>query len=417
MIIGLMQDRELYQRLLGLSEPWYVLRVDLDLPALQVHVWVEHRRHQWECPECAQECPLYDHADERTWRHLDTMQYTTVLHARGPRVNCKEHGVRQVKLPWAEPKSRFTLMFESFAILVLRASGVAGTQKMLGLSWDEAWAIQQRAVRRGLERKELELPQVVGIDEKAYRGGKDSYMTIVSDLKRGTVEWIGDDRRAETLMEFFQKFPLVQRQQLRGISMDMWKAYKLAIRQTIPEADQKMVYDRFHVIRDFNKALDEVRKAEHRALLAADDERLKGTKYLWLRGKENVPRRDRRRFAALKRTSLKTSRAWALKEQLRRFWDRPSEMAAVRFWKFWYFWATHSRLPVIISAAKKLRRHLSALLNYFRCPISNAHAEGMNGRIETIKRNARGYRNLEHFKTAIFFHLGGLDLSPTHEKA
>lgn len=409
-----MQDKDLYQKLLGLSDPWHVARVELALAKGQIHVWVEHGEHGWKCSECGQTCPLYDHAEERAWRHLDTMQYTTILHARTPRVSCPDHGVRQVRVPWSEPKSRFTILFEGFAITVLQAVGIAGAQKILGLSWDEAWAIEQRAVRRGLARKPMQVPELIGIDEKAYRKGQDSYMTVVSNLERATVEWIGNDRRAETLIEYFEQFPADQLEQIRGIAMDMWKGYTLAIRTVIPQGERKMVYDRFHVIKDFNIAVDEVRKAESKALAAVDDERLKGTKYLWLHARETVPRKHRRWFATLKRMSLKNARAWAIKEQLRRFWQRTTEVGAIRFWKSWFFWATHSRLMAVVKAAKKLHRHLAALLNYFRCPITNAQAEGLNGRIETIKRLARGYRNLEHFKTAILFHCGGLDLQPAH---
>lgn len=410
-----MQDKELYQALLGLNTPWYVARVDLQLKQGEVHVWVEHGESRWTCPECSEVCPLYDHAEERTWRHLDTMQFTTLLHARAPRVSCDDHGVRQVKLPWAEPKSRFTLLFEAFAISVLQAVGVAGAQKVLGLSWDEAWTIERRAVERGLRRKAVRVPELMGLDEKAYRRGKDSYMTIVSDLERGTVDWIGDDRKAETLVRYFEQFSAEQLAGIRGIAMDMWKGYKLAIRTKVPDPDRKMIYDRFHVMREINDAVDMVRKREHRSLTAADDERLKGTKYLWLHARENVPRKHRRWFAALKRASLKTARAWAIKEDLRHFWNRATETTAIRFWKAWYFWASHSRLMPIILAARKLHRHAHALLNYFRCRITNAYAEGMNGRIETLKRLARGYRNLENFKIAIFFHCGGLDLLPaTH---
>jgi transposase len=409
-----MQDKDLYQKLLGLSDPWSVARVELALAKGQIHVWVEHGEHGWKCSECGETCPLYDHAEERAWRHLDTMQYTTILHARTPRVSCPDHGVRQVRVPWAEPKSRFTILFEGFAITVLQAVGIAGAQKILGLSWDEAWAIEQRAVRRGLARKPMQVPELIGIDEKAYRKGQDSYMTVVSNLERATVEWIGDDRRAETVIEYFEQFPADQLEQIRGIAMDMWNGYTLAIRTAIPQGERKMVYDRFHVMKDFNVAVDGVRKQESRALAAVDDQRLKGTKYLWLHAGETVPRKHRRWFATLKRMSLKTARAWAIKEQLRRFWQRSTEAGAIRFWKSWFFWATHSRLTPIVKAAKKLHRHLAALLNYFRCPITNAQAEGLNGRIETIKRLARGYRNLEHFKTAILFHCGGLDLQPAH---
>lgn len=413
-----MRDKDLYQTLLGLKEPWYVDRIELVLEKLQVHVWVEHGESRWKCPECEAVCPLYDHSERRTWRHLDTMQYTTLLHASIPRVSCDEHGVRQVKVTWSEPKSRFTILFESFAILVLQAVGVAGAQKMLDLSWDEASAIQKRAVERGLARKERKVPELIGIDEKAYRRGQDAYMTIVSDQERATVEWIGNDRRAETLIQYFEQFDQEQLRQICGIAMDMWKGYKLAIRSVVPDADRKMVYDRFHVMKDFNTALDTVRKRESRALSADDDHRLKGTKYLWLRSRENVHLRHRHRFAALKRSSLKTARAWAIKEQLRRLWELKTEAGAIRFWKSWYFWATHSRLQPVISAAKKLQRHAAELLNFFRCRITNAQAEGINGKIENIKRQARGYRNLENFKIAILFHCGGLDLQPaTHGKA
>jgi len=412
-----MRDKDLYQTLLGLADPWFVERVELALPKQQVHVWVAHGEHGWLCPECEKSCPLYDHAEERTWRHLDTMQYTTLLHARAPRVSCEEHGVRQVRVPWSEPKARFTILFEAFAITVLQAVGVAGARRILGVSWEEAWAIQNRAVRRGLARKEAKVPELIGIDEKAYRRGQDSFMTVVSDLEAGTVEWIGNDRRSETLMEYFQQFPNAQLEQIRGIAMDMWKGYKLAIRTTVPNAERKMIYDRFHVMKDFNTAVDVVRKRESRSLSADNDQRLKGTRYLWLRSRENVPRKHRRWFASLKRASLKTARAWAIKEQLRHLWEFQSEARAIRFWKSWFFWATHSRLYPVIRAAKKLQRHAAALLNYFRCRITNAQAEAINSRIETIKRLARGYRNLEHFKTAILFHCGGLELQPsTHGK-
>lgn len=418
MIIRRMRDKELYETLLGLKDPWFVDDIELRLERQEIHIRLEHREHAWLCPECKAAAPLYDHSEERLWRHLDTMQYSTLVHARPPRVKCDEHGVRQVAVPWSEPKSRFTLLFESFAISVLQAVGVAGARKILKLSWDEAWAIERRAVQRGLLRKKEQPPALIGIDEKAYRRGVDYFMTVVSDLERATVEWIGENRRSETLMAYFRRFTSEQLDQIRGIAMDMWKGYKLAIRTTVPNADRKMIYDRFHVMKDFNIAVDDVRKKENRFLVANNDERLKGTKYLWLHGRENVPRKHRRWFARLKGAALKTARAWAIKEKLRHLWDFGTEWGAIRFWRSWFFWATHSRLMPVVRAANKLKRHLPALMNYFRCPITNAQAEGLNGRIETLKRLARGYRNLEHFKIAIFFHCGGLDLFPaTHGKA
>jgi transposase len=412
-----MRDTDMYGKLLGLSWPWVVERVELALAKSEVHIWVEHGEERWLCPECEEVCPLYDHSEQRTWRHLDTMQYTTLVHARPPRISCGEHGVRQVRLPWAEVKSRFTILFESFAISVLRELGVAGAQRILRLSRDEAWEIVKRAVTRGQMRKVQKIPEYIGIDEKAWAKGQDSYLSIVSDIEQGTVEWIGNDRKAETLGEYFGGFTPEELTGVQAVAMDMWKAYTLAVRTWIPDADRKIVYDRFHVMHQLVEAVDIVRKAENRSLIKQDDRLLKGSKYLWLRSRENVARRHRRWFATLKRCALKTSRAWSIKETFRRLWDFKTEIRAIRFWKAWYFWATHSKLQPIIAAARKLHRHLDKLINYFRHRVTSAQAESLNGRIEKIKRVAHGYRNLENFKIAIYFHFGALDLYPaTHGK-
>ena len=145
-----MQDTALYQYLLGLQSPWTVSRVNLDVTGQRVDVWAEHPEDgAWACPHCAKTLPLYDHAEERTWRHLDSCQFQTYLHARIPRVKCAEHGVAQVLVPWAEPRSRFTLLFERLAIDVLGQCDVTGATKILRVSWDEAWGIMARAVREG----------------------------------------------------------------------------------------------------------------------------------------------------------------------------------------------------------------------------------------------------------------------------
>lgn len=410
-----MHDTDLYAKLLGLEKPWSVENVDLKLDKLEVHVFVTHGEHTWTCPECSAECSLYDHQAERVWRHLDTMQYTTMLHAQPPRVKCGDHGVRVARLPWADPSARFTLMFERFAIDVLRMTSVDAAARLLRLSWSEAWRIKERAVERGLERKTNEPPTYIGIDEKAFRSGQASYMTIISDLQRGKVEWVGEDRTAETVAKYFDQYTSEQLGRIEGFAMDMWRAYTKAVQERIPGADDKIIYDRFHVMKEINEALDQVRKQEHRALRSEGSELLKGSKYLWLTSKERVSRRRRREFARLRRHNLKTGRAWSIKETLRRLWDYRSTSWALAFWNKWYFWASHSRLVPVMRAAKKLKKHQKRILNYFTHRITNSIAESINGQIERLKRVANGFRNKDNFRTAILFHHGGLDLYPfTH---
>src|SRR3989441_2840991 len=164
-----MRDTELYRQLLGLESPWTVTRVELAVKTQRVDVWADHPEgERWPCPECATPLGLYDHAEERAWRHLDSCQFQTYLHARPPRVRCPEHGVRQVRLPWAEPRARFTTLFERLAIDVLRETDVKGATRILGISWDEAWGIKRRAVARGRARQQPHVPARIGVD-----GGRD----------------------------------------------------------------------------------------------------------------------------------------------------------------------------------------------------------------------------------------------------
>ena len=411
-----MQDTELYKHLLGLAAPWFVERVDLNMADQRVDVWVEDPRNlKWECPECGSGCSLHDHAEERTWRHLDSCQFHTFLHARPPRVNCPEHGVRQVRLPWAEPHSRFTLLFERLAIDVLRRTTTQAARSILGLSWDEAWHLMARAVKRGEARKPANVIPIIGVDEKSAGKGQRNYVTIISNLAERTVDDVTFGRDSASLTGYFQGLSGEQLSGIEAVSMDMSKAYISAMHKTFADAEQKIVFDRFHIMQHVKKAVDTVRKQEHRAL--GKDSLLTGTKYIWLYARENLSDRHRATFAALRAGDLKTARAWAIKENIRHLWDYVSPTWALKYWKKWYFWATHSRLEPVKKAAKTLKEHNYGIMNYFKHRISNGPVEGINSQIETLWKSACGYRNKERFRSVILFHLGGLNLYPvTHGK-
>ena len=164
-----MEDTEFYKELLGLPDPWRVGKVKLDLAAGRVDVWVEEAGGtKWSCPECGGNAPVYDHVEERVWRHLDTCQCQTFLHARLPRTKCPDHGVRQVVAPWAGPGSHFTLLCESWLIDTLQECDVSGVTRLTGTSWDESWGVMAKAVARGQARKERRIPEYMSIDEKAF---------------------------------------------------------------------------------------------------------------------------------------------------------------------------------------------------------------------------------------------------------
>jgi len=406
-----MHDRELYARILGVTPPWRVEDVELKAQAGEIHV-----RLGWErgstlrCPECGAPCSTYD-SRERSWRHLDTCQYRTYLHAAVPRVECPTHGVRQIGVPWAESGSQFTALFECLAIDWMKAASVSAVARQLQMSWDEAWGIMQRAVRRGLARREREVVPHLGVDEKSFQR-RHEYVTVVNDLQGQRVLFVADDRKQESLDGFFAELTPAQRDGIEAIALDMWEPYIQSVEQHVPDGGEKIVFDKFHIVKHLNEAVDRVRRQEAKALKAQGDERLTGTKYDWLRRPKHFSRQDWREFAALRESRLKVARAWAMKETILPLWEYRSAGAARRLFRQWYFWATHSRLTPMIEKARMLKTHLANILSYLVHRITNAVSEGLNAKIQWITYTARGFRNRKHFRAAIYFHCGGLDLYP-----
>ena len=408
-----MRDTSFYEQILGLEKPWGVDRVKLDVEAQRVDLWLEHQRGaRWKCPECEASCGVYDHSEERSWRHLDTCQFKTLIHARIPRVNCEKCGVRQVKVSWADPKSRFTLLMEALIVEVLEQTrSVKACCELTRIHWESCMRVMRRAVERGQQRKEQSVVKYLAVDEKAFRRGH-SYLTIVCDAREGTVEWVSENRDRDSLVSYYQQLGEEQLEGIEAVAMDMWPAYISATLSELPGATDKIVFDRFHVMKMMNEALDKVRRQEAERLRRRGDPRLKQTRYLWLFGYENVPEEREEDFEALRESELKTARAWHIKETLRYLWDYRRIGWARKFFRKWYGWAIRSQLAPIRKVAKSLKAHEHNILTYCKHRITTGVAEGLNSKIMSIKRLAGGFRNMENFKTAIYFYCGGLDLHP-----
>jgi transposase len=407
------QVDEFYTQILGIEAPWEISEVRLDEGDSVVHVELSHGEGlRWRCPCCERELSIYDHVEERQWRHLDTCQYETWLHARLPRVQCPEHGVKQVRAPWAEPGSRFTLLFERHAIDVLEACEVVSAAcGILRISWDQAWRVIERAVARGRRRKAPRKMARIGADEKAFAKGH-SYVTVVCDIDAGTVEYVADDRKKESLAGFFQGLSADQRQAIEAVAIDMHEPYVQAILEELPLADGKIVHDRFHVMQHATAAVDKTRRREHQELSQEGDDRLSKTKYLWLTSQENLSEKQSLRFEQVFDLHLKTAKAWGFKELLRELWDQATPQDAREFFRDWYRHVIHGKLEYMKKVARMIKTRLTHVVSYCQHHITNAVAEGLNSKIMSIKRRARGFRNPENFKIAIFFYCGGLSLRP-----
>jgi transposase len=315
-------------------------------------------------------------------------------------------------VPWAAKNSRFTMLFERFAIdVVLMTQTVQGAQTILRTSWDETWHILQKAVARGKARKTaLPLPRI-GIDEKAFRKGHD-YMTLIYDLDRSTVEAISDGNDVAAGNACFSQLAATQIGSIQAVAMDMIAAYVQSAKQNVPLADEKIVHDRFHVMKLANEAVDKIRRGEHRQLQLDDDQRLKGTKYLWITGQENLSDQQRDLFDLVYSRGLETGKAWGYKELLRDLWNHDDAAQATTFFKDWYRRVIHTKLAPLKKVARTIQERLANVVSYCTHRITNAVAEGINSKIMAIKRRVGGFRNPENYKIAIYFHCGGLDLHP-----
>ena len=406
-----MRPTELYTQILGIEYPWRVTAVDLDRDEGELHVFVElDEGVELACPTCGRSAGRYDHR-ERRWRHLDTCQYKTVLVASVPRVECEDCGVHQVDVPWAEAGSRFTALFEALVIDWLRDASTAAVARQLRLSWDSVDGIMSRAVSRGLRRRTAETVTRIGVDETSFQK-RHEYVTVVSDLERGRVLHVADRNRESSLDEFYETLTADQLSRIEIVCMDMWRAFIASTRRHVPDAEEKIAFDKFHVAQMLGNAVDRVRRAERKKLRGEGDDVLKGTRYYWLQNPDHMDEQRWNQFASLRESTLKTARAWAIKELAMSLWNYARRGWAKRAWKRWLGWALRSRLEPIRAAAKSIRKYLWGILNAIVLEATNAKAEGMNSKIQMIKRRACGFRNRERFKTAIYFHLGGLDLYP-----
>lgn len=342
-----------------------------------------------ECPRCHARRGVYD-TRERTWRHLDIWQYETIVHCAVPRVDCPEDGVATALMPWeVRPNSHFTALFEA-QVLVMALSGMTAAQvaRQVRLSDSRVWAILSRAVGEALACADYSGVRRVGVDDTARRRGQN-YISTMVDLDE--LESRGGDRSA-----------------VAEVTRDMSQAYSLGVAAEMPSAAQTV--DRFHVMQLFERAVDRVRCAESKS--SAEKRRLlRGTKYVWLKRPENLTERQASRKESLAGEHLLTARACAMAEAMRAVYACPDRETAGAELDRVAGWAMHSNVPEMKRVARTVREEREGVLNWFSSRATNAILEGLNSVIQSMKRAARGFRNIEYFRTAIFLRLGGLDFS------
>ncbi len=399
-----MKDSDLFQLALGLVPPWLVtgstfnvqqkrLDINISFPAGSLFV----------CSVCGRaDCKAYD-TQQATWRHLNFFQHEAYLHARVPRANCPDCGVKRVSVPWARPDSGFTQLFEALVMAMVKEMPVNAVADIVGEHDTRLWRIIHYYVENARGSADYSLLTKLGLDETSAKRGHD-YVTLFVDLMLRRVLFVTPGKDAATVEAFVKDLQEHggKPEAITEVCQDMSAAFTAGVTANLPNAS--ITYDKFHVVKIINDAVDKVRRDEQKAR-----PELKKTRYLWLKNHNNLNKEQQERRDSLSLLKLKTARAMHIREAFQDFYDQPADTAET-YLKKWYFWATHSRLPPIIEAARTVKRHWDGILRWFQSGIANGLLEGINSLVQAAKAKARGYRSTRNLCAMIYLIAGKLEL-------
>jgi len=336
---------------------------------------------------------------ERRWLDLTMRGVTMVLQYRPRRVRCRGCGVRVEGFAWAEPWARVTRALAGAVVALARSQSWQETARLHGLNWKSVAGLVRRAVEYGLAERRRKPLHSLGIDEVSRKRGHQ-YLTVVYDLERRVLLWVGQDRTELTLAKFFTSLGARRCRTVQAVCMDMWAAYAKAVRAHLPNA--RILFDRFHVVQHLNRTVDEVRRSEMRRLSRRERTPFKRVRFLLLKNPRNLTLTEKDRLSTLVRWNAPIVRAYYLKEWFQCFWDFPHPAQAEAHLKNWMRAAKRTRLKPFKIFVRLLADHLDGLLAWTGLRLSNGALEGMNNKIKLVSHRGFGFRSAQHFITAIY---------------
>lgn len=362
------------------------------------------------CGECCREADAArpKPGPVRQWRDLSVRDQPLVLHYAPVEVRCRRCGLRAEKLPWADRWQRVTHALALAVSTLSRELSWSKTAEHFGLDWKTVASIVKRAVERGLKLRRWKPLHVIGLDEVSRAKGQ-RYLTLVYDLERRRLVWIGEDRGNDTMKAFLSWLGWRRGRSIRVVCCDMWAVYIDAVQKHLAHA--QLVFDRFHVVQHLSRAVDDVRREAWRALSGPDKSAFKKTRWLWLKNPWNLKDDESRRLSSLCRRNLPIVRAYYLKEAFQRFWDYLYEGWASPYLTWWLRWASRSRLEPFVRFARMIRKHIDGILSWTKLRVANGALEGMNNKVKVVSHRAFGYRKVDTYITAIWHACGDLPLS------
>lgn len=400
-----MNSTEIFTLALGLQGPWEITKVDITsdqdkLQALNIHIGFKKGSKFKDA--LGVNCPVHD-TKKKTWRHLNFFEHTSLIHCSVPRIRTSEDTVRLVDVPWARQGSGFTLLFEALAMALIEGEmPVNKVGRLLGEHPHRIWTIFNHWIGLAYQADDPSSVTQLGFDETSRRKGHQ-YITVAVDLEERRVIHVVEGKNSQTIgdIQGYLEGKGVPSEQITQASIDLSPAFIFGIRNNFPEAS--ITFDRFHVVKLLNEAMDTVRKQER-----LEHSELKGHKYTFLRNPENLSKNKQESLHELITLYPTLGEAYRLKTLFNDLWDMPDKQTATAFIKQWCTEVEKKKINAFMAFAKTVKAHLSGIINFVETHITNAILESINNKIQMAKRRARGYRNLNNFINMIYFLCGKL---------
>ena len=398
-----MDDKLLIQMALGITSPWYVKDINLDISKKRMDIYLDFTRGtKFPCPVCNKLCDLHD-TKEKVWRHLDFFHHETYIHARVPRTKCDGDGVKLVEVPWTRQNTGFTLFFEALIVAMSKEMSASSIAELINIHENSVWIILAHYVEEARAKMDLSELDTIGVDEISVKKGH-SYVTLFYDLKESRVIHIENGKKRSVFKNFREVISRkIDPDNIKYISMDMYPAFKGGAREYFPNA--KIVYDKFHIVKMMNDAIDKVRRKEYQT-----NKELGKTRFMWLKNPENLSDREITKIQSIKDLDTKTAKAYRFKLGLQRMWEIKNIEVAREYLDKWHYWGTHSNIKEIITLAKMIKRNSHGILESIKQGISNGVVEGLNNKIKTAFKRSYGLKTEKCRNTMIFLMAGKLRL-------
>lgn len=375
----------------------------------ELHLLVKPHKNGCRCPQCGRRGRIIlTLPEDRVWRDVSVCGKAVLFHYCPREIECPTHGRVQEEIPWADMYARVSYRLEYLILVYSQLMTQKASAEILKIPKSTLSDILHRTITCIRDGHRIRGLKSIGIDEVSYQKGQ-KYVTVVYDLDRSCVVWVGKGKGRDTIDKFFnEELSSYQKEQIKWGCCDMSETYIGAIKDHCPNA--KLVLDRFHIAKALNTAMDEVRKEEWRKATGAERKALKGLRWLLFRHASNRSKKDTRILNLLKKGNTRIHRAWILKDEFNHFWDYNSEWAAKRFLKRWSTTALKSRLEPIRKFVNTIRTHKENIITFIGSRLTNAVAEGLNRIIKIIKNRASGFRNVQAFIDLIYLNVGDLDI-------